>query len=499
MTFTDSSTDPDGQITARAWDTDDDGAFDNGTGASAQATFASSGTYTVRLQVTDDKGAPAVASVPVVVQAAGGGGGGGGVTITAGNLTQNAGFEAGITRWSCYHCTLAQATLADAPEGTKTAQITLGAGFTSMALDDSPDTISSTMAGAAYTGRAYVKAADAGSVGKTVRLYLREKDSTGAVVKDTAGTAVTLSSTFTPITVTATALAAARKMDVRVGMSSIAVPTSIYIDAVSVVQGSGAPPADNPPVASFTVSASPTAGSPVTFTDSSTDPDGQITARAWDTDDDGAFDNGTGASAQATFASSGTYTVRLQVTDDKGAPAVASVPVVVQAAGGGGGGGGVTIPAGNLTQNAGFEAGITRWSCYHCTLAQATLADAPEGTKTAQITLGAGFTSMALDDSPDTISSTMAGAAYTGRAYVKAADAGSVGKTVRLYLREKDSTGAVVKDTAGTAVTLSSTFTPITVTATALAAARKMDVRVGMSSIAVPTSIYIDAVSVVPG
>ena len=163
-----------------------------------------------------------------------------------------------------------------------------------------------------------MRAADAGSVGKTVRLYLREKDSAGAVAKDTAGTAITLSNTFTPITVTATALAAARKMDVRVGMSSIAVPTSIYIDAVSVIPGTTTPPpSNNPPVASFTVSASPTANGPVTFTDTSTDSDGSVVSRAWDTDDNGTFDNGTGVTNQATFSAVGTYTIRLRATDEE--------------------------------------------------------------------------------------------------------------------------------------------------------------------------------------
>jgi PKD repeat protein len=59
----------------------------------------------------------------------------------------------------------------------------------------------------------------------------------------------------------------------------------------------------------------------VTFTDTSTDSDGMIASRAWDTDNAGAYDDGTGATAQRTFTSAGTFTVGLRVVDDDGAPA----------------------------------------------------------------------------------------------------------------------------------------------------------------------------------
>src|SRR5262249_41622246 len=54
------------------------------------------------------------------------------------------------------------------------------------------------------------------------------------------------------------------------------------------------------------------------------DPDGAVAFRAWDLNGDGVFAEGTDATATTTFAAAGTYTVRLQVTDNLGAASVAT-------------------------------------------------------------------------------------------------------------------------------------------------------------------------------
>jgi PKD repeat protein len=91
-------------------------------------------------------------------------------------------------------------------------------------------------------------------------------------------------------------------------------------------------PLDQPPSASFDVTP-PTAavGDTVTFTSTSTDPDGDPMIFAWELNQDGLFDDGIGESAQTTFPSPGTYPVRLRVTDSRGASSTVMEKVKVVA------------------------------------------------------------------------------------------------------------------------------------------------------------------------
>ena len=73
-----------------------------------------------------------------------------------------------------------------------------------------------------------------------------------------------------------------------------------------------------PPVASFVYSpATPLSLQAVTFTSTSSDPDGSIAQIRWDTDGDNNFnDDGSDIEAERTFTTAGAKTVRLRVTDD---------------------------------------------------------------------------------------------------------------------------------------------------------------------------------------
>lgn len=92
----------------------------------------------------------------------------------------------------------------------------------------------------------------------------------------------------------------------------------------------GPPPANEPPVASFDVSAN---GLLVQFTDTSSDSDGTIASRHWNFGD-GATSNV--ANPSHAYAAAGTYTVTETVVDDDGANDSASLQLSVAGSGSGG-------------------------------------------------------------------------------------------------------------------------------------------------------------------
>lgn len=88
--------------------------------------------------------------------------------------------------------------------------------------------------------------------------------------------------------------------------------------------------ANRAPAASFTVSpAAATINQAVTFTDTSTDPDGDARTRAWDLDGDGRYDDGDGRTVSRAFPTPGAKSVRLKVTDRFGAESVSTQTVNV--------------------------------------------------------------------------------------------------------------------------------------------------------------------------
>ncbi|RLK58496.1 collagenase [Actinokineospora cianjurensis] len=96
-----------------------------------------------------------------------------------------------------------------------------------------------------------------------------------------------------------------------------------WLSACAAGSCGGGGTTNQPPVADFTSS---TSGRTVTFTDRSTDSDGTIASRRWD------FGDGTTSTATSpsrTYAADGSYTVRLTVTDDRGATATTTKAVTV--------------------------------------------------------------------------------------------------------------------------------------------------------------------------
>ena len=114
--------------------------------------------------------------------------------------------------------------------------------------------------------------------------------------------------------------------------------------------------------------------------------------------------------------------------------------------GGGGDGGESPIPAGNLTTNPSFESDTAGWDVSTATIATERTADAPDGERVVRVralTPGGDF---AIDDSPDTIQSSVAGRRYTAAAWVKATESTN-GELVCIGLRERaGSEGELVSD-----------------------------------------------------
>ena len=87
----------------------------------------------------------------------------------------------------------------------------------------------------------------------------------------------------------------------------------------------------SPPVAAFSPVALPVKEATVHSLNASasTDSDGTIVSYAWDTDNDGAFDDATGVQPSVSFPTAGTQRVGLRVTDNDGATGETYVDVTV--------------------------------------------------------------------------------------------------------------------------------------------------------------------------
>jgi PKD repeat protein len=496
-----------------------------------------------------------------------------------GNLIPNASFETNTSGWITQRATLAREAQAGAPHGGFVVRVTRTSG-TSFAIDDNAVNVPNTTPGRLYTATVSVKAATSASVGDTVRLRLRERTSGGTQVADVASPSTTLTTAWKQLLVTRTTSTTGGNLGVRVVHSNAGSGTAMFADAFSLTADAGTPPPNQPPTAAFTVSpASPQTGQSVTFTDASTDSDGAIASRAWDTDNDGSFDDGTGTTASRTFTSAGSYTVRLQVTDDDTAPATTTRQVTVSDApppnppptasftftpaspqtgqsvtftdtstdngsiasrawdtdndGSYDDGTGATAsrtftsagtftvglrvvdnqgapatttrqvtvsggsppppPPGNLIANPSFEVNTSGWAGFQGSLAREAQAGAPDGSAVVRVTRSSGtyFTI----DAGDNIASTAA-VTYRATAWVKAATASSVGKPIQIKLRERTSGGTVVADVSSPAVNLSNSWQQLTVQRTT-AAGNRLGVRLSHQSAVAGDAFFADAFTLV--
>jgi hypothetical protein len=379
------------------------------------------------------------------------------------------------------------------PDGAWFARLTQATG-NFFAMDNVPNTVATAAAGSTYQARAYLRAGSASAVGKTAVVRVREQSPAGELVSEYTSQ-VTLTNAFQPVTVLSTTRVGGDNLDITIGVLNAATGDALDVDAVSMIATTGGAGYDKPPVPSFTVTpAAPVVGQAVTFTDTSTDPDGTIVGRGWDLNGDKAFDDGTAASVQRTFTAAGTYTVREQVADGQGATSVAVQQVTV-----GTGSTQQPIPTGNLTTNPSFETNLTGWTGLTATLTREAVTGTPNGTQAVRIARSSGGT-FGLDDNPNTVARNVvkAGDKYTAAAWVKSAVASSTGKQVQILIRERNSSNTIVRTSTASA-TLTASFQKIQVTATVLTANNSLEVLVQQTGAASGNAFHADLVSLVKG
>ena len=101
------------------------------------------------------------------------------------------------------------------------------------------------------------------------------------------------------------------------------------------------------------------------------------------------------------------------------------------------------IPAGNLTVNPSFEQDLSHWDTFQSNLSREQASDAPDGRHVVRVSATSPSGDWAIDDTPDTVTDSVAGAHYTAAAWVKSTDL-SVGTVACLTVRERTADGGLI-------------------------------------------------------
>jgi PKD repeat protein len=326
VTFTSTSSDPDGQVAYQAWDLDNDGRYDDGTASKATRAFGTAGSHTVRLGVVDNDGAFRTTSRTVTVKANGApvaafsaspAAPETGQTVTLTSSSTDPDGRPLLQQWDFDK----DGVFDDATGG----QVTLsfprdGVSRVSLRVTDSGGVARSTFRDISVRNRPPRAEFDLSETevdtGEPIDFTSRSTDPDGEISSyrwDFDGDGVTDASDPTPshsfaddasptVTLTVTdddgaAASAVRQVTVR----------------------------NRAPSASFGYApAEPMTGDEVVLTSTSNDRDGTVLDRRWDLDGDGAFDDATGAEVRTRFAEAGSRLIALQVVDDDGAASPAA-------------------------------------------------------------------------------------------------------------------------------------------------------------------------------
>jgi len=336
------SSDPDGTIAAYAWDFGDGS---HGSGAIADHTYTTVGTFTVTLTVTDNQGATGSASATITTTAQGTS------ILFNDDFNRTTGLGA---NWQVYYGSFAT----DGSNAVSQGTVANWAGITP-ALNSNDYTVESVLtipSGSLYSG---IVARGNPSTGflqdlysaqiaadGTVNLYRRNsyawtelKSAAAGIVANQPYTLRLKVSGSNPVNLEVALngvvvisyqdSSSARLLSGIPGMENY--NSNVKYDRFTVYSN-GAAPINQPPSAKL--SANPTSGTvplSVHFDGSaSSDPDGTITAYAWDFGDG---NHGSGATADHTYTTAGNYTVTLTVTDNQGATGTAQIAITATTTG----------------------------------------------------------------------------------------------------------------------------------------------------------------------
>ena len=157
------------------------------------------------------------------------------VVYSTGNRISNPSFEADATRWYGWQSNISRLTITGAPNRTSVGRVAYQSGSAGgFSIHDNRENITSTVAGKRYITTGHVRAASAGSVGKTLYLGVREWTQTGTKVAEVTAPVV-LSNSFQKITLTHAARASNNRLEVYFILPTGVLSDSFYLDAVSVL------------------------------------------------------------------------------------------------------------------------------------------------------------------------------------------------------------------------------------------------------------------------
>jgi parallel beta-helix repeat protein len=458
------STDPDGTIASYSFDFGDGSpVVGPQSAATAPHTYATAGTYTVKVTVRDTAGGTSETTKTVNASA---------------NMVGNPGFEASTSGWNTSGggSGITLARVAGGHSGGWAARLNrTGSGTGTCLLNDAPNWVTTTVPGT-YSASLWARA---DSPGATLRLRLREY--AGSSLMGTATETLLLGTFWKRVSLSYTPQSpGSSTLDLSAYMTGAPAGVCFYADDVDLGLGAPPPPPGNPPVARLAVT--PASGAtPLDVSadaSTSTDPDADIVGYRFDFGDGSpVVGPQAGATASHTYTSAGTYTVTVTVTDADGRTSQATQQVTV---------------TGNLAGNPGFETSTSGWntSGSGSGITLARVAGGHSGGWAARLSnTGSGSSTCLLNDAPNWVTTTGSGT-YSASLWARA---DTPGATLRLRLREYS--GSTLVGTSTETATLNTSWQRVTV-AHAASAGSTLDFNAYVVGAAPGACFYADDVEI---